>query len=97
LKNHDGTRICALACSHIELPYPLIGCIFSLVIFISGHEHIQAHMHTLNQPVQMQENIKTLFIPGYVSLKMFVFQKLRIDNVSSTVEKQATSQVKSVG
>jgi len=54
-------------------------------------------MHTLNQPVQMQENIKTLFIPGYVSLKMFVFQKLRIDNVSSTVEKQATSQVKSVG
>lgn len=45
---------------------------------------------------QMPENIKTLFIPGYASLKTFVFQKLRID-VSSTVEKQATSQIKLAG
>lgn len=70
---------------------------FLLVSFISGCEHTQAHMQILNQPVQMQENIKALFVPGYMSLKMFVSQKLRIDNVSSTMEKQASSQIKLVG
>lgn len=78
---------------HVRSPtvaaYPSIECIFSLVNFISGHEHIQAHMHTLKPPVQMQENIKNLFTPGYVHLKMFAFQKFVIRNVSSTVEKQA--------
>lgn len=44
----------------------------------------------------MPENIKTLFIPGYVSLKTSVFQKLRIE-VSTTVENQATSQIKLAG
>lgn len=49
-KNRDRTRTCPFVCSHIHKAYPFTGCIFSLLSFISGHEHIQAHMHTLNQP-----------------------------------------------
>lgn len=68
-KTHDRTRTSPSVYSQLDKAYPFIGCVFSLVSYILGHEHVQAHMHTLNQQVQMQENTKTLFIPGYVSQK----------------------------